>query len=233
MKFFVSMIFVFSLMSCGRNAFIESESGGGVIITQPVTTEPEKECVNRTISLTPGNANQNSYSLPFDFPTTSVGVPTHREGTVDFVMNTQIVLPFDFREYNSLTDKIVGIKLKYKAYQFFNPDWYHRSQICHSINNYCSGDKVSIQDHLNHSANYDWQDENFSQLIDQVPMRYHSPHCAERNLDLEWDALNAIENHENLRLSDLPDDYSIIIADDHFVKSASLEITYCGTDTLM
>ncbi len=237
MKILLAGILVMFLISCGRNAFVESESGGGVIITQPVSSDPndpeQPECQNKIVSLSPGMANQNSHPLPFNFPTTSVGVPTHREGPIDFVMDTQIVLPFSLRNLNTLEDEVISIKLKYKAYQMYNPNWHHESQICHSIDNYCSGDKASVNGHLNHHANYVWHNKDFSELISAIPSRYHNPNCSERDLDIEWDVMNAIAPTDELLLNELPDDYSVIIADDHYIKSASLEIEYCSFDEVM
>ena len=69
MKILLAGILVMFLISCGRNAFVESEIGGGVIITQPVSSDPndpeEPECQNKIVSLTPAMANCSGTSIPF------------------------------------------------------------------------------------------------------------------------------------------------------------------------
>ena len=212
------------ISSCGRNAFLESKKDGGRTITPGLETD---ECVEKTVSFSPGMANQSLHAYPFNFATTSVGVPTHIDGKTPYVKEAQTILPFDFSGINQDDFEIISMKLNYSATQLYDPTWFHESQLCHSLDYSCSGLKASVDGHLNPASPYTWKNEYFTQLVNSTIPTSHGPNCYERELAIEWDVLTNMSLVTEMLLSDLPDDYSIFIADDHYITTASLDITYC------
>jgi len=238
MRLVLSILFILSINSCGKNAFRNKPIDEPIVRT-PGSSPGDENCESpKLVSLDPSaiiHTMHNDFPFLFtalkqrDYTNEFEIDPITGLGGYKIVEQGQIVLPFDFKPLENINAVIKKIYLTFDTQQTFKYDWkHHRSQLCHSYNKSCSGDLSSVVDvHINPHQMYTWVNDHFSHYVESFAVNPIGTFgYKQRKFSGLFNMLPYFP--KELNLIDLPSNYFIVISDDHLLDNSKLHIEYCA-----
>ncbi len=232
MKLLLSLLLLTTIISCGKNAFVNKEDGRTSRNDGLQGEEGTCKLVSKSIS--PIIRDYVDGDKPFTFTKIRIGDHTGdlRNGRIKVptVRYAQVVIDFDLNAIRNLetASKIEDISLDLAGSQFTKSSFLHKPQLCHNQNYTCSGDYDSMRGHIDAPNGYIWLNENFTNVIGNIDFSGVQCDHDRRDIDINYNMMELFKysKRHTLKTSDLKGNYSVYVADDILVSDAKLNVSY-------